>query len=70
MQDLPHETSGWAFMEEYNRRHDTSFVKDFAEDIDTMLVFVSSLLGISDTALHIPQSSTMERRIFKELSWA
>lgn len=33
--------SGWPAVEEYVQEHDESMVRDYADDVDTLLVFVS-----------------------------
>lgn len=35
--------SGWTGIEHHMAKHDTGMVKDYADDIDTLLVFVSIL---------------------------
>lgn len=47
---------GWPAIEDYMLSHDEEWIDDFADDIDTMLVFVSILLRLSvasvDTEIH------------------
>ena len=38
------EMDGWAGIEDHLMKHDSRVLKDHAEDIDTLLVFVSSIL--------------------------
>lgn len=33
--------SGWPAIEDYLQKHDAGMVKDYSDDIDTLLVFVS-----------------------------
>lgn len=42
-QPLPpkHSLNGWSAIENYVQKHDSGMVKDYADDIDTLLVFVS-----------------------------
>lgn len=40
-------SSGWPVIEDYMSRHDHRMVKDVADDIDTLLVFVSSVYYLS-----------------------
>ena len=35
--------SGWSAIENYLQKHDLGVVQDYADDIDTLLVFVSLL---------------------------
>ena len=39
------ELSGWAGIEHYLLKHDTLKLKDYADDVDALLVFVSGISG-------------------------
>ncbi|KAJ3524188.1 hypothetical protein NM688_g8605 [Phlebia brevispora] len=39
-------SSGWPVVEDYMRKHDDRMIKDFADDIDTLLVFAGLFSGV------------------------